>query len=143
MLHITITGIDKSGKSTLIKSFMQATHYEHYVVDRDPSTYHFFNVLRHRLTGHEELSRYWSFQKKFKQYVDLAILLKVNEEDWEHRCDIHNEPSLVGDLKFTEHQNMIEHFFDKARYNNILKLNTTDSSIDDCVNAIKDKIKCL
>ena len=143
MKFITVSGIDKSGKTTLIKAFMEETNYQHYVVDRDPSNYFFFNVIRDRIKDVSQVSEYGRFQRKFSDFVDLAILLKVNEKDWSKRCEEHKEDPLVGQLSMKNHQKEIEEFFDNAKYKNYLKLNTSILSIEECVNEIKGKINDL
>ena len=143
MLHITFSGIDKSGKTTLIKTFMEDTNYEHYVVDRDPSNYHFFNFIRKRLKDTNQHFRYESFQRKFNKCVDLAILLYADPEDIEKRFKKHNEPKLVGDLSVEEHMKELEFFFDNAKYKNTLKINTSLYDVDSCLKVIKRKIECL
>lgn len=140
MLFVTVTGIDKSGKSTLIDKFMKSTNYKHYVVDRDPSTFHFFNLLRCRVESKEQLLEYSIFQEKFNRIVDLAILLKVDESDWIERCKKHNEPELVGNLSMTQHQMSIEKYFHIANYKNTLTINTSIYTVEECINLIKGKI---
>ena len=143
MLHITFSGIDKSGKTTLINAFMEETNYEHYVVDRDPSNYFFFNVLRDRISGSKQFFEYENFQKRFNKCIDLAILLYANEKDIIERFETHNEPDLVGNLSIEDHQKELEFFFDNAKYKNALRLNTSNLSVEECVKLIQDKIKCL
>lgn len=143
MLHIIVSGIDKSGKTTLIKNFMEETNYEHYIVDRGPNDYHFFNIIRNRLRDLVQLERYYSFQKEFSKSVDLAIFLKVEKKDWLDRCERHREPPLVGDMSMKKHQEELERFFDSAKYKNVLKINTSQFKINECVKLIERKIKCL
>lgn len=147
MLHITFSGIDKSGKSTLINAFMIRTNYEHYVVDRDPSNYFFFNVIRDRLGDHEhgmkQLARYECFQKRFSKCVDLAILLYADDDDLIERFILNKEPDLVGDLTFEEHKKELELWFNLAKYKNTLKINTSKYSEEQCLNMIRNKIECL
>ena len=143
MKFITVSGIDKSGKTTLISAFMEATKYKHYVVDRDPSNFHFFNVLRDRIKDVKQVSEYGHFQRRFSDFIDLAILLKADTKDLKERFEEHNEPKLVGNLSIEQHQKEIEQFFDSASYKNSLKLNTSILSVEECINKIKEAIKCL
>ena len=143
MLFITITGIDKSGKSTLIKAFHEATDYEHYVVDRSPDTFWFFNVIRDRVKNPNQICKYFELNDKLKNVLDLAILISAEPEDLEKRFIEHLEPPLVGEYSFKDHIILLEDYFDRAKYKNVLKINTSKHSIKECVETIKDKIKCL
>lgn len=140
MKFITITGIDKSGKSTLIDSLWKELGKTDYVMDRDISTWHCFNIMLQRVDNdkiyHKE---YKNKLNVFRQLVDLSIILEVNEEDWKERCKEHLEDDLVG-LPFNEHQEMIHRFFDKARYKNVLRLNTSKLSIDECLDIILKRL---
>jgi len=140
MKFITITGIDKAGKTTLINAFMEATGYEHYVIDRSPDTYCFFNVLRNRVKDPNQIDRYFEFNKKFKDVLDLAVLIYADPKDIRERFIEHDEPPLVGEFSVRDHMILLEDYFNIANYNNTLKLNTSFYSIDECVEMIKEKI---
>lgn len=137
MKFITITGIDKSGKSTLINALWNVLDKTHYVMDRDLSTWHFFNEMAGRVDGNRVYKKeYKNKLNIFRQLVDLAIILEVNEEDWSKRCLEHKEQPLYGNLSFKEHQKQINRYFTKAKYPNILRLNTSELSIDECLRLI-------
>ena len=137
MRVVSIDGSDKSGKSSIIGELFQRTNGLVFIIDRSPSGWHFFNELLGRdKTDPKYKKEYNAKLKDFRKFVDLSVLLEVNEEDWKNRCEEHNEQQLVGDLSFKDHQKEIARQFSKAQYNNILKLNTTDLSIDECVEAI-------
>jgi len=142
MKLITITGIDKSGKTTLIERVSEETNFQHYILDRDPSTYCFFNNLQHRWNSpkYAQVSDYIKFSDKFKKIVDLAIFIRANPEDITNRFRDHNEGRLVGDLNIIEHQNEIERYFDYVEYPNTLKLNTSTLNINECVEEILRKL---
>ena len=136
MKFISITGIDKSGKSTLINSLWKELGRKDYIMDRDISTWHCFNHMLNRVNNDKVYEKeYKNKLNAFRQLVDLAIILEVNEEDWNNRCKEHNEQDLVG-LPFKEHQEMIHKSFNKAKYKNVLRLNTSELSIDECLDII-------
>jgi len=141
MKFISITGIDKSGKSTIIQEIYEKTNGLVYVMDRDISTWHFFNILmdrdRHNISYKKE---YNAKLKDFRRVVDLSILLNIDEDTWKNRCEKHNEQELVGTLSMLEHQKELSRWFDKAKYKNVLKLNTSELTIDECVNKILKRI---
>ena len=96
MKFITVSGIDKSGKTTVIKELMERTMFKHYVVDRDVSNYWALSVLQNRfLNGPEEdLLDYIESREKFKNAVDLAILLTCDIERLKERFTVSDEPPL-------------------------------------------------
>lgn len=143
MKFITITGIDKSGKTTLINAFMEKTCHEHYVIDRSPDTFAFFNEIRDRVKDSKQMNRYYEFNNNFKRSLDLAILIYGSPDVIEERFKEHNEPKLVGDYSYKEHMEKLEEFFDNANYLNTLKINTSTHTIDECVTMIERKIECL
>lgn len=136
MKHIIITGIDKSGKTSIIKTYMEKTKYENYLVDRDPSTYHALNFIQDRISDIEQVDNYLGFIAGFKHSVDLAVLLTCKPEALEKRFKLNHEPPLVGDLSFEEHQNIIIDYFNRVEYPKSIVIDTTDKTIDECVNLI-------
>jgi len=75
MRFITVSGIDKSGKTTIIDEYMRRTKYAHYLVDRDPSNYMALNDVQDRIQSMEQMDAYLGFMAEFKHNVDLAVLL--------------------------------------------------------------------
>jgi len=142
MKCISVTGIDKSGKSTLIQRLWDETDGKYYIADRDLSTRHFFNILLGRVDDSDKvyLKEYKSKIAAYRQLLDLAIVLEVNEDDWSKRCLDHKEQPLVGNLNFKEHQKELIRYFEKARYKNVLKLNTSELSEDECVRLIYKRL---
>jgi len=142
MKCISITGIDKSGKSTLIQRVWDATNGNYYVADRDLSTRHFFNILLGRVNKNDKVyhKEYKNKIAAYRQLLDLAVLLEVNEFDWKLRCHSHKEKPLVGNLSFGLHQKALIKHFDKAHYKNVLKLNTSELSEDECFDAIMKRL---
>jgi len=141
MRVLSIDGVDKSGKSSIIKEVFERTNGLVYILDRSPSSWHFFNELLERSKKDTAYKKEYNAKlKDFRKFVDLSVLLHVEEEDWKSRCKEHDEQDLVGDLSFREHQREIARYFQKAQYPNVLKLNTTDLSIDECVDKIMERI---
>ena len=141
MKFITIDGIDKSGKSTIIAEVFKKTNGKVFIIDRSMSSWHFFNVLLDRIDENSSYKKEYNNKlKEFRRIVDLSIFLKVNEEDWIKRCKKENEPPLVGTLSMYDHQLQLEKYFMKARYKNILNLNTSHLTINECVNAILKRL---
>ena len=143
MKIITIDGSDTSGKSTIIGKVFKKTNGTVMIMDRSISSWHFFNELTGRVPEKDRSwykKQYNAKVKDFRKIVDLSILLTVEEEDWIERCEEHKEPELIGSLSFIEHQREIERYFNKAKYKNVLKLNTSHTTIDSCVNNILERL---
>jgi len=141
MKFITVSGIDKSGKTSIIKAYMEKTLYRNYMVDRDPSNYMALSYIQDRIEDIDQMDAYYEFMENFKYTVDLAILLTATPDALEKRFKLHQEPELVGDLTFEEHQDEIKNYFERVRYPKSIIINTTDKTVDNCVNLIINKLK--
>ncbi len=142
MKFVTIDGIDKSGKSSIASELFKKTNGLVFIIDRSMCSWHFFNELLERskntITYKKE---YNSKLKDFRKLIDLSVILEVNEDDWKERCKEHEEPELVGNLPFSEHQKELTRWFDKAKYSNVLRLNTSELTVDECINLILKRIQ--
>ena len=141
MKHIIVTGIDKAGKTSVINAFMEATNYKHYLVDRDPSTYHALNIIQNRMCSETQLDEYFEFIDEFKLGVDLAVLLYCEPEELDRRFKKHKEPELVGSLSKKDHQDLIINSFEAVGYPNSIEIDTSDISIEQTVNIIKHRLE--
>lgn len=136
MKFITVSGVDKSGKTSIINAYMTKTKYRDYLVDRDPSNYMALNDVQDRIETIEQMDNYYAFVAGYKHIVDLAVLLLADPAALEKRFILNKEPPLVGDLTFCQHQSIIKMYFDRVEYPNSLVIDTTDKTIDQCVNLI-------
>jgi len=141
MKLISVCGIDKSGKTTIIKRINEITNKNHIIADRDASAYDFFNHLLDRIENKSEYEKeYREKQIQFRTITNLAIFLTVSKKDWLVRCKEHNEQKLVGDLSFTKHQNALLKNFNNMKYPNVLKLNTSKLTEDECMSLILKRL---
>jgi len=140
MRFITVSGIDKSGKTTIIDEYMRRTKYAHYLVDRDPSNYMALNDVQDRIQSMEQMDAYLGFMAEFKHNVDLAVLLICEPQALEKRFKLNHEPDLVGNLSFLEHQAIIRYYFHRVKYPNYIEIDTTDKTVEQCVNLIINKL---
>jgi len=141
MKFITISGIDKSGKTSIIKSYMEKTKYKDFVVDRDPSNYMALSDIQGRINSIEQMDNYYGFVEGYKYSVDLAVLLLCKPSALKKRFRLNHEPPLVGRLSFEEHQELIENYFKRVEYPNSLIIETHDKTIEKCVNLIINKLQ--
>lgn len=140
MKFITVSGIDKSGKTTFIDAFNKVTSYKHYVIDRDPSNFNFLNMVQDRWHNSSQNVEYSVFKDRFRKMTDLSILLIADVEDLEERFDNHNEPELVGGLSMYEHQVGIAKEFLDMHYSNILHFNTSTTNLEDMIDTVLNNI---
>ena len=136
MKFITVSGIDKSGKTSIIDAYMNKTKYRDYLVDRDPSNYMALNSIQDRIKDIEQVDNYHGFMAEFKHMVNLAVLLQCKPSALEKRFALNHEPPLVGSMTFEEHQEEIATWFKGVDYPNQLVIDTTDKTVDQCVNLI-------
>lgn len=140
MRFITVSGIDKSGKTTIIDEYMRRTKYANYLVDRDPSNYMALNDVQDRIESTDQMDDYFGFMADFKQGVDLAVLLICEPQALEKRFKLNHEPELVGDLSFLEHQALIRYYFHRVDYPESIEIDTTNKTVEQCVNLIINRL---
>ena len=137
MKFITVSGIDRSGKTSVINKLMEETFYRNYVVDRDPSNFYGLSVIQNNRGIDENYKKqYEKFRKKFSKKVDIAVFLYCDEEELKIRFKQTNEPNIVGELSLKEHQKLLIGKFKEFGYKKSIIINTTNLSISECVNEI-------
>ncbi len=141
MKFITISGIDKSGKTSIINAFMKKTNYANFLVDRDPTNFMALNAVQGRIESIEQVEEYNNFIRQFVEFTDLAVLLICKPEALEKRFKLNHEPDLVGDYSMRQHQDIIKNYFERADYPNQLTIDTTDKTIEQCVSLILSKLE--
>lgn len=148
MLVVTVSGIDKSGKTTLVKAINEATAWRHYVIERDPSAVLFFSHLLQRHNGMRdtlphEVPQLLSHGGRRPFKPDLAVFLLCHEVELKERFVATGEPPLVGPLSPTEHQELLFRYFDDQAYPETLVLNTTGSTPELCADRVKSRIELI
>jgi len=142
MRYITVSGIDRSGKTSLIKSYLERTNYMDYIVDRDPSNIFALNIIQERFNDRDySYNEYQKFIKSHSEHIDLAILLVCDIDILVERFIRTNEPDLVGVYEMCEHQDIITGLFHDAGYKNILQIDTTKISTEEAVTLVINKMK--
>ena len=144
MKYITVSGIDRSGKTTLIKEYLERTNYKDYLVDRDPSNIFALNFAQKRWNKEVfDWAEYREFICKHRSCVDLAILLTCDMDVLKERFAATNEPAIAGHYPIEEHQKIIEDFFYSAEYPNVLVMNTSYIDIESEVRIVINKVEEL
>ncbi len=96
---IEVEGIDKSGKNSLIPYVNQLSNYKYVIHDRG---------LLSMMVYSEKYHRNYEYEIDYKPII---IYLTVDEDDWNIRCKLANEPK-------TNYHEDVELF---EKYKNLLK----------------------
>jgi len=137
---ITITGIDRVGKTTAVEMVNKLTNYRHFVIERDPSTVKFFCELMGRPFDE------WEYKKtlwKVNALHGLHVLLICGIATLKKRFKDTNEPPLPGKLTLREHQDRLAHLFQEAQYTNSLIISTDDKPPEAVGKLIVNKLNSL
>ena len=144
MKYITVSGIDRSGKTKLINEYHKETGFRDYVVCRDPSNNFALNFIQKRWSNEIfDWAAYRRFMQSHRTSIDLAVLLVCDPSALEQRFKDTNEPDIVGDLSLGDHQTVIKNFFYGADYPNILVMDTSCIDIESEVNLVIQKVEEL
>lgn len=136
---VIFEGIDKSGKSTLLKKFNELTNYKYWVLDRGFVSSLVYNELFNR----ENKEEYLKLAKKMCKEFDIHIVYcYASYFDIQERLKNANEtlpPELedILDVSYT-----FEYYLRQLPCNK-LYLNTSTESIDECVKSIYQFVEGL
>lgn len=133
---VIFDGMDKVGKTTLIHALDKATQYEHIIIDRGPNSYLVYDDLYDRPYAIDHIKT----EMDIKNTSHLCVYCYANEEDIKARLEkageiFPEEQGSISDVKTT---------FDIAiAYSDldVLYINTSELSIDEAVNKIKEAIE--
>ena len=140
MKFITISGIDKSGKTSVLNALNKITNYQHFIIERDTTAVLFFAKLLHRPIDY---SAYKQLIRQFQAFHHLAVFLYADPQIIGARFAVHDEPQLPGNLSIKDHQRQLMIEWKSAVWRYPLSINTTVLSINETVNIIKEKIDAL
>ena len=141
MKIISITGIDRSGKTSVIKEFTELTNGNHYIFPRDISTIYFFNKLENREPNKKYDKHYHRAVSKIRGIVNLSVLLYCDPEILDMRFKDTNEHNLIGNLSVKEHMYQIEKYFDECDWHNIIKIDTGKHTVKETARIILENLK--
>jgi len=138
-MWVIFEGLDKAGKTTLEWEFLKATNFKHVVIDRGPIGYMTFDKIFGRETkhGNQELIHQARKIMKFDDFV--VVYCKVEKETAKERLIFHNETCPYDYDKAQKLYCDNIHRYYKAE--KTLELDTTNKSIDECVELIVEKLK--
>lgn len=81
---VSLEGVDKAGKSSLIPYLARMSNYTLNILDRGPITNIVWNKIQNRDATYD--------MEMWKN--TLFVKLNVDINDWKIRCSIHNEPPM-------------------------------------------------
>lgn len=81
---VSIEGVDKAGKSSLLPYLARMSNYTLNILDRGPITNIVWNKIQNRDVTYD--------MEMWKN--TLFVKLNVDINDWKIRCSIHNEPPM-------------------------------------------------
>lgn len=133
---VIFDGMDKVGKTTLIRALDKATHYEHIIIDRGPNSYLVYDELYNR--GHK--IDYYKTEMDIRNTSHLCVYCYANVEDIEMRL------AKAGE-EFEEAQGTIldvsNNFDEKLAASNLdtIFINTSTHTIEQCIDIITNHIE--
>ena len=136
---VIFEGVDKSGKSTLLKKFNELTNYKYWVLDRGFVSSLVYDELFNRGNREEYLKLAKKMCKEFNVYI---VYCYASYFDIQKRLQEANEtlPHELEDI--LDVGDTFEYYLMKTHCNK-LYLNTSTESIDECVKSIYQFVEGL
>lgn len=138
-MWVIFEGLDKAGKTTLEWEFLKATNFKHMVIDRGPVGYMTFDKLFGRETKLGNQDFIHQARKIMKNPDFMVVYCLVDKKVAKERLDAHNEicPYDYGKAQKLYGDNIRRYYNDDK----VLRLDTTERSIEECVKMIIEKLK--
>ena len=138
-MWVIFEGLDKAGKTTLEWEFLKATNFKHMVIDRGPIGYMTFDKLFNRETKLGNQDFIHQARKISKNQDFMIVYCHASEDVVAKRLKEHNEECPYNYGKAQKlYRNNVRRFY---RPEKTLELDTTNRSIDECVELIVQKLK--
>jgi deoxyadenosine/deoxycytidine kinase len=140
-MWVIFEGLDKAGKTTLEWEFLKATNFKHVVIDRGPVGYMTFDKILGRETklGNQEFIHQARKIMKKKNKDFMVVYCFASEDVAIKRLNEHNEECPYDYGKAQKlYRNNVRRYYKSEK---TLELDTTNKSIDECVELIVEKLK--
>ena len=131
---LIIDGMDKVGKTTLIKYINKITNYEHLIIDRGPIGYKAYSEIYEKKIGP---GYYIPLEAQFMSVEHLCIYLHSSEDVLKKRFIDSNEPDTKLGIK--KELKLFNAFYECSGLNKI-SICTDNITLDEMWAAIKKKI---
>ena len=138
-MWVIFEGLDKAGKTTLEWEFLKATNFKHIVIDRGPMGYMTFDKLFDRETklGNQEFIH--QARKIMKNHDFMVVYCFASEEVAAQRLKEHNEECPYNNKEARQLlKKNVDRYYKKSK---VLKLDTSEFTIEECVGLIVGKLK--
>lgn len=138
-MWVIFEGLDKAGKTTLEWEFLKATNFKHMIIDRGPIGYMTFDKIFNREDNNSKQDFIHHARKIMKSNDFMVVYCTVDKEIAYERLKFHNEscPYDYGKAQKLYHDNVCRFY----RPEKTLELDTTNKSINECVELIVKKLK--
>lgn len=138
-MWVIFEGLDKAGKTTLEWEFLKATNFKHMVIDRGPIGYKLFDKLFERDTKLGNQDFIYQARKICKNKDFTIVYCTCDVDTALERIKEHNEECPYD---YAKAQKMYKD--DVRRYyrpDKLVVVDTTNTSIEDCVKLIVEKLE--
>lgn len=137
---IIYEGMDKVGKTTLIKEYDRFDHFNHYNMDRGPAGYILYDSFFGRTTAERKAENLQAIQE-LNGMDYIVVYLTAETESIQSRLDFFHE-ILPDGMEINSFRDAYEKVvFDSYPKDRILRLNTTNLSLEECCLKIDKFIK--
>ena len=138
-MWVIFEGLDKAGKTTLEWEFLKATNFKHLVVDRGPVGYKVFDKLIGRDTKLGDQEFIHQARKIMKNKDFMVVYVHCDEAVAEKRLKRYSETCPYDYAKAQKfYRDNVRRYYKPEK---TLELDTTNKSIDECVELIVQKLK--
>lgn len=128
---IIFSGIDKTGKDTLISSFNRITNFKHSCINRSLPD----NFAYDRLYERGDVLKWLKLDKKLDKDVFVIIYLYSDVKTLKQRFKKTNERDIKLEKDYKKLMNYYNVYFLNTHLK-FMKLNTSKHSIDECLRRI-------
>ena len=133
-------GMDKVGKTTLIRKVDNITKFNHFNMDRGPAGFLAYDAIFSR-SSHNRMKSYDETLNGLSKMNCLIVYLYAEENDINKRLKEHNEKLPEG-TNVKDTLRIYESFVDECYKDfNLIKLNTSKLTIDECSRIIESHIR--
>lgn len=140
MAFLFFEGVDKVGKTTLLRAVDKATNYQHFCVDRCLGSAFVYDLITKRRNRFEQLANIEKEFASIKSIPIITILLTCNRIALIDRIKKGDDFSSER-IKFLGKAIKAYNQYRKITLLPIEIVDTTNKSVDDTVNEIINKIK--
>lgn len=138
-MWVIFEGLDKAGKTTLEWEFLKATNFKYVVIDRGPVGYMTFDKIFGRETKLDKQEFIHQARKAMKSDDFMIVYCTVEKETAEERLTFHGEICPYDYEKAQKlYRDNVRRYYKPEK---TLELDTTNKSIDECVELIVQKLK--